>query len=156
MRPRIPAYYTFVLLLYPSWLALMGLHEFGHVLHAWFSGGRVSAVHFGPFEFSRTELSLDPHPQFVAWGGPIWGGLIPLLMYGASVAMRPRARRFLGFFAGLCLVVNGAYIGLGWIDKAGDAGTLLRHGASPWVLAAGGLAAMAGGLFLWHRLGSHP
>ena len=153
MTRRFRDYFTLGLLLYPSWLALMGVHEFGHVLHAWLSGGHVSGVHFGLFEFSRSELSFDPHPQFVAWGGPIWGCLIPLMIYGAAVAMRLRLQRFLCFFSGLCLIVNGAYIGIGWIDKAGDAGTLLRHGAPPWVMSLAGLASMAGGLLLWHRVG---
>ena len=30
--------------LYPSWLAMMAVHEAGHVLHAWASGGTVSVV----------------------------------------------------------------------------------------------------------------
>jgi hypothetical protein len=143
-----------MLLVYLSWLSMMGLHEFGHVLHAWLSGGHVSSVHFGLFEFSETELSSDPHLQFVAWGGPIWGCLIPLIVYGLVVKLRVlRLERLCCFFAGFCLIANGGYIGIGWIDGVGDAGTLLRHGASPWALALSGLAAMAGGLYLWHRLG---
>jgi hypothetical protein len=151
---RLVRYILIAPLLYASWLALMGIHELGHVLHAWLSGGHVLAVHFGLFEFSRTEMSFDPHPQFVAWGGPIWGCVIPLLVYAVAIAMRLRVRPWFGFFAGLCLIVNGAYIGIGWIDHGGDAGTLLRHGASAWVMATTGLLAMAAGLFLWHRLGA--
>jgi hypothetical protein len=151
---RVFRYILIALVLYASWLALMGIHECGHVLHAWLSGGHVLSVHFGLFEFSRTEMSIDPHPQFVAWGGPIWGCLIPLLLYAVAVAMRLRFRRWLGIFAGLCLIVNGGYIGIGWIDQAGDAGTLLRHGASAWVMATTGLMAMAAGLLLWHLLGA--
>ena len=113
MRRPTPKHLVLGLLLYPSWLALMGVHEFGHVLHAWFSGGRVLTSHFGLFEFSQTELSYDPHPQFVAWGGPIWGCAIPLMLYAVGVAMRLRLRAFLCFFSGLCLIVNGAYIALG-------------------------------------------
>jgi hypothetical protein len=67
-----------VFLLYASWLAMMAIHELGHVLHAWLSGGTVSLVYLRPFEFSRTDLSVNPHPQFVAWGGPLWGCVIPL------------------------------------------------------------------------------
>jgi hypothetical protein len=142
-------------LLYACWLLMMAVHESGHVLHAWLSGGRVAAVHFGPLEFSRTELADSPHPRFVAWGGPLWGSLIPLIAYGLATALRLRrpGRLFLCFFAGFCLIANGAYIGLGWIDAAGDAGTLLRHGASPWTMAVTGLAAVALGLYLWHSMG---
>lgn len=140
-------------LVYACWLLMMAVHELGHVLHARLSGGRVVAVHFGLLEFSRTELAYDPHPQFVAWGGPVWGSLIPLAAYGRAVALHLRVRRLLCFFAGFCLIANGAYIGLGWIDAAGDAGTLLRNGASVWVMATGGLSAVALGLYVWHSLG---
>ena len=147
---------TVAVLAYPCWLAMMAIHELGHVLHAWLSGGRVASIHFGLFEFSETELSSNPHPQFVAWGGPIWGCLIPLMGYALVLKLRAvRLQRLLGFFAGFCLIVNGGYIGIGWIDGVGDAGTLLRHGASRWAMALGGLAAMAGGMYLWHRVESH-
>jgi hypothetical protein len=151
---RLFKYILIALGLYASWLALMGIHESGHVMHAWLSGGRVLAVHFGLLEFSQTDMSFDPHPQFVAWGGPIWGCVIPLLLYAVTNTMWQRSRRWLGFFAGLCLIVNGGYIGIGWIDQAGDAGTLLRHGAPAWVMATTGLMAMAAGLFVWHGLGT--
>lgn len=142
-----------VALIYASWLAMMAIHELGHVIHAYLSGGRVSLVYFHPLEFSRTDLSINPHPQFVAWGGAIWGSLLPLLAFGLIRRLCPRLSNPACFFAGFCLIVNGAYIGLGWIDKAGDAGTLLRTGASPWTMTAAGLLAIASGLYLWHRLG---
>src|SRR5262245_61335406 len=44
-----------------SWLAMMTVHQFGHVLHAWLSGGTVSRVFLHPLTFSRTELSDNPH-----------------------------------------------------------------------------------------------
>jgi hypothetical protein len=145
-----------IALVYPAWLAMMAVHESGHMLHGWLSGGRVSAVHFGLFEFSRTELSYDPHPEFVAWGGPIWGCLIPLACWAVSMSVSaPRTQRLLCLFCGFCLIVNGGYIGVGWTIGAGDAGTLLKHGASEWEMTLVGLAAMAGGLYLWHRLGKH-
>lgn len=142
-----------LLLIYVSWLAMLAVHELGHVIHAYFSGGRVSLVYFHPLEFSRTDLSINRHPQFVAWGGPIWGSLLPLLAYGLTRRARPGVRKLACFFAGFCLIVNGVYIGIGWIDKAGDAGTLLRTGASLWVMTIAGLLAFGSGLYLWHRLG---
>ena len=142
-----------VVLVYVSWLAMMAVHELGHVIHAHISGGQVSLVYFHPFEFSRTELSVNPHPQFVAWGGPIWGSVLPLLAYGLICWLRLGCRKLVCFFAGFCLVVNGAYVGVGWIVKAGDAGTLLRHGASPWVMTVAGMVSLGTGLYLWHRLG---
>ena len=61
----------------------------------------------------------------------------------------------LRFFAGFCLIANGTYLAVGSLDNVGDAGDLLRHGASIgqlWVF--GGLCVPAGFL-LWHRLGPH-
>jgi len=66
------------------------------------------------FEFSRTDLSSNPHSQFVAWGGPPWGCLIPLAAYWFILKFHtPRLQQFCRFFAGLCLIVNGGYIGFG-------------------------------------------
>jgi hypothetical protein len=59
----------------------------------------------------------------------------------------------LQLFAGFCLIANGVYLGVGWIDNAGDAGDLLRRGTPVWVLVGFGLLASGGGLYLWHRLG---
>src|SRR5437899_1075551 len=51
-----------------SWLGMMVVHEFGHVLFAWLSGGTVARVVLSPLEFSRTDLEKNQHPLFVAWG----------------------------------------------------------------------------------------
>lgn len=139
--------------LYLCWLAMMAVHELGHVLHACISGGRVAAVYVPLLGFSRTELAENPHPQFVAWGGPLWGCLLPLAAYLLSRRLLLTARKLVCFFVGFCLAANGAYLAFGWIDRAGDAGTLLRHGAPLWTLISAGLLALAGGMLLWHSLG---
>ena len=59
---------------------MMAVHEFGHVLHAWASGGVVAQVSLPLLSFSKTDLSQNPHPLFVAWGGAIWGCIIPLIL----------------------------------------------------------------------------
>src|SRR6266446_7056688 len=60
-----------------SWLGMMVVHEFGHVLFAWLSKGAVARVVLSPLEFSRTELQKNPHPLFVAWGGALVGVSLP-------------------------------------------------------------------------------
>jgi hypothetical protein len=142
--------------LYPCWLAMMAVHEAGHVLHAWASGGVVSAVRVPLAGFSITEFSSNPRPRFVAWGGPAWGSLIPLLAWSAWRALRRRGASAAQFFAGFCLVANGAYLGVGAFTRAGDAGDLLRHGIPKPVLVAFGIVATSSGLYLWHRLGVPP
>lgn len=144
---------TILAAIYPAWLAMMALHEGGHVLHAVISGGRVARVTIPLLGFSYTELSSNPSPGFVAWGGPVWGSLVPL---GAWLLARRFLRRWafaLQFFAGFCLIANGVYIAAGTPEAIGDAETLLRTGTSAAVLYAfGGIVGLAG-LYLWHDLG---
>jgi len=139
--------------LYFCWLAMMAVHEAGHVLHAWLTGGTVSAVRIPLLGFSVTEFSTNPSPHFVAWGGPIWGCMLPLLLDALWRATRLPGRRWVQFFAGFCLVANGAYLGVGWTTGAGDAGDLVTYGTPVWVLVAFGLVTGGTGLYLWHLLG---
>ena len=136
-----------------SWFAMMMVHEFGHVLHAWISGGVVERVVLHPATFSRTDLARNPHPLFVAWGGAVWGCLIPLALWGLVRAWRPREAYLARFFAGFCLIANGAYLAAGSLIGAGDAGDLLRRGAAPWQLLSFGILASAAGLASWNGLG---
>lgn len=138
-----------------SWLAMMAVHEFGHVFHAWLSGGQVARVILDPLTFSRTDFAHNPRPLFVAWGGPIWGCVIPVLLWaGVHLALR-RYGYLVRFLAGFCLIANGAYIAGGVLLEAGDAADMLRHGSPWWVLVLFGLPAMALGLWHWHGLGPH-
>ena len=136
-----------------SWLAMQAVHEAGHVLAAWASGEAVHRVVLHPLAISRTDVTHDRHPRIVAWGGPVVGATLPLGMF--ALARRRRLSYLLRFFAGFCLVANGAYLGVGAFDGVGDAGDLLRFGASRWSLVAFGLAAAPSGLALWHGLGPH-
>ena len=138
--------------LYVCWLGMMAVHEAGHVLHAWLSGGRVERVTIPLLGFSQTFLAVNPRPAFVAWGGPVWGCVIPLILLVVTMRVRRPVRQWLQFFAGFCLVANGAYLGVGWTSRVGDAGDLLRHGTPVWVLVAFGAVAVTGGIYVWHRL----
>jgi hypothetical protein len=138
-----------------SWLGMQAVHESGHVLAAWWTGGRVARVVLHPFTISRTDLADDPHPLEVAWAGAVVGVVIPLLLWAIAAAARIRAAFVLRWFAGFCLLANGLYIGVGSFDAVGDCGTLLRNGATPWQLWLFGLATAPVGLALWHGQGPH-
>lgn len=138
-----------------SWLAMQAIHEFGHVLHAWTSGGRIKAVLLTPLEISRTDVEPNPHPQFVAWGGPVWGSLLPLAGWLAVCQARCSRAWWLRFFAGFCLIANGGYLLAGAFYPVGDAQVLMQNGAPAAALIAFGLAACVPGLTLWHRQGPH-
>src|SRR3954467_14641767 len=116
-----------------SWLGMQAVHESGHVLMAWAAGETVHRVVLHPLTISRTDASHDRHPLLVIWGGPILGVLLPIVSLGAMGLIRSRYCYLLRFFAGFCLIANGAYLGVGSFEGMGDAGDLLRYGVPRWV-----------------------
>ena len=135
------------------WLAMMAVHELGHVLGAMATGGEVERVVLHPLTISRTDLSVNPHPGIVAWAGPLIGILLPLLVFVVFRAARLPGVYLVRFFAGFCLIANGVYLGIGAFDRVGDAGDLLRHDTPIWYLWLFGMLATPTGLLLWHGLG---
>jgi hypothetical protein len=137
------------------WIGMMGVHELGHVLGAWCTGGSVVRVVLHPLTISRTDLSLNPSPLFVAWSGPIVGVFLPLCAWVIGNTARFQYSYLLHAFAGFCLIANGSYIAAGSFGRIGDCGDLLRHGAATWQLWLFGGVAIAVGLLLWNGLGSY-
>jgi hypothetical protein len=143
-----------------SWLAMMAVHEWGHVFNAWLSGGIVSKIVLHPLAFSRTDLSANPHPLFVAWGGAIWGYLIPLGLLAFVHFITPTYRYLFAWWAGFCCIANGAYLACGWLFSGGgyaadDANVILQNGGARWQLVVFGLIAVPMGLWLWNGLGRY-
>jgi hypothetical protein len=91
----------------------------------------------------------------VVWSGPVLGVLIPLSAWLIAQQLKWSGAFLLRFFAGFCLIANGAYIAFGSVDNIGDAGDLLVHGASRWQLWIFGAITAPVGLLLWHQLGPH-
>ncbi|MFZ5833635.1 MAG: hypothetical protein ACOY3P_26400, partial [Planctomycetota bacterium] len=110
------------------WLGMQVVHELGHVLGAWATGGAVERVVLHPLTISRTDLAYNPHPLAVVWMGPLVGVVLPLIAWATAAGARMPLVFLLRFFAGFCLVANGAYIGGGSFDRIGDCGEMLRHG----------------------------
>jgi hypothetical protein len=136
-----------------SWLAMLAIHEFGHVITAWGTGGSVRKVVLPLVGFSRTDLSDNPRPLAVAWGGAVFGALLPLALNAGLGRVSPRYAFLSRFFAGFCCIANGAYLGGGAWLAAGDAGDLIARGAHRWQLMSFGLTTVALGLWLWNGLG---
>ncbi len=134
---------------------MMGVHETGHVLGAWLTGGSVAKVVLHPLTISRTDMSINPHPLYVVWAGPLFGVAAPLLVWLVAQIARIPFWYLLRFFAGFCLIANGGYLGVGSFERVGDADDLLRHGAPVWQLWLFGALCVPAGFFLWHRLGPH-
>lgn len=141
--------------LYVCWMAMLTLHEAGHVLHGLWSGGRVQRVTIPAIGFSETQLSVNPHPRFVAWGGAAWGCVLPLFALLAGWAWR-RTRNAMLFFVGFCWIANGAYLAAGTALPGTDSADLARLGVSRVALAGAGAALLAGGLWCWHTASRPP
>jgi hypothetical protein len=135
------------------WLGMQQVHEAGHVVGAWLTGGRMERVVLHPLSISRTDLSENPQPLFVAWAGPVAGVLVPLAAWGVVLGVRLPFAFLLRFFAAFCLVANGSYIALGSFAEVGDCGEMMRHGSSAWHLWLFGAICVPLGLAVWHGLG---
>jgi hypothetical protein len=141
-----------------SWLLMLAVHESGHVLHGWLSGAQLAGVHLPIFSLSRTDFAANPHPLFVAWGGPLWGCALPLAILAATRCFAAKHHVYLlTCFAGFCVIANGAYLLGGAILNGGgdDGGVILQQGGSRWQLCAFGVVAVAAGLYLWNGLGPY-
>jgi hypothetical protein len=139
-----------------SWLAMQAVHESGHVLAARLTGGEVTKVVLYPLAFSRTDLGKNPHPLAVVWGGPLIGSILPLLLFGLAATLRVSGVYLFRFFAGFCLVANGAYVGAGWwVADGADPRVMMDNGSPVWLLVLFGLLTVPLGLYLWHRQGRY-
>ena len=137
------------------WFAMMAVHELGHVLSAVATGGTIATVVLHPLTISRTDVSSNPHPLLVAWAGPMLGVLLPLAIFLAAKASRFKWAYLVQFFAGFCLIANGAYIGVGSLGGVGDAGDMLGSGSPTWLLWLFGAVTFPSGLYVWNGLGPH-
>lgn len=135
------------------WYAFMAVHESGHVLAAWVSGGTVERVVLHPLQFSRTDLGSNPHPVFVALAGAVWGCVLPLGAWLVARGLKWKYAVLLRAFAGFCLVANGAYLGAAFILPVGDASDLIRLGVPVWAFAVPGIVAFGAGLWVWDGMG---
>ena len=143
-------HWAFILLfLTTCWLGMLAVHELGHVFAAWCSGATVERVVLLPI--SRTDTSNVECPLFVYGAGAVFGVAFPVFFWWVASRIYRKAAHLFRFFAGFCLVANGAYIGCDF-STAGptDAGLLMEHGASRLILILFGIVCVFGGIFLWH------
>lgn len=135
------------------WYGMMVVHEAGHMIGAWLTGGVVERVVLHPLAISRTDLSVNPHPLIVVWSGPLLGCMIPLMLWLVVRCFLQKYAHLARFFAGFCCVANGAYLGIGSFDSVGDAGELLRHHCPIGYLWLFGIVLVPAGFGLWNGLG---
>jgi hypothetical protein len=153
MPPRFHQFLLIATLLPLCWLMMQAVHELGHIAAAVATGGTVAKVVLHPLTISRTDTVGSSHPALVVWAGPAIGVALPLLLLAVFKAARLKWDYLVQFFAGTCLIANGAYIGVGSFQRIGDAGDLLRLGSPIWSLWLIGMTAVPLGLCLWNGLG---
>ncbi len=153
MRDRWPQIGLNLSALISGWLGMQAVHEAGHVVGAWLTGGTVQRVVLHPLTISRTDLGENQYPLVVVWAGPLLGIMVPLAAWGVAVASRWSCAFLLRFFSGFCLVANGLYISVGSLGRVGDCGVMLQHGSPIEALWLFGLVTVPCGFWLWHGLG---
>lgn len=137
-----------------SWLGMMAAHLAGHLIYALMSGAEVYQAELHPLSLSaEPKMFANPQPLFVAWGGPIWGSAIPLLIVWVVRAARPGLAYLATFFAGFCLIANSSHLVVGSFIPAGDARQMLGLGAPQWLLVGLGFPVMIAGIGLFNGLG---
>ena len=151
-RPQknTPGFVLVGVLLPLCWLGMMVVHEAGHVAGAALTGGRVVEVVLHPLAISRTDVEPNPNPLLVAWAGPVIGLMLPIVLWSSLSVLKSPAASLARFFTGFCAVANGLYLGVGSFDRIGDAGDLLRSGASLWHLWLFGVLSTLSGFRIWH------
>lgn len=137
-----------------SWLLMQFVHECGHVLGAWLTGRTVLQVVLHPLQISETMVDPKPSPLAVIWSGPLFGSIVPVLLWQIVRWARVGGEAECRFFAGFCLIANGAYIGCGVFDPVGDAFDLVQQGTPRWLLGLFGLIAIPPGIWLWDGTGA--
>src|SRR5262245_33140252 len=107
---RLPQFVLVGSTILGSWLGMHAIHESGHILGTWMSGGKIQKVVLHPLTISRTDLLENPHPLIVVWAGPVFGVVLPTIVWLLLALLRLRDAFVARFFAGFCFVGNGAYI----------------------------------------------
>src|SRR3954454_20608537 len=85
---RLPQVVLIISTVLGSWLGMQAVHESGHVLGAWLTGGQVARVVLYPLTISRTDLIHNPRPLVVVWAGPWVGVLVPLVGWAIAAKLR--------------------------------------------------------------------
>ncbi len=136
-----------------SWLAMMVVHEAGHMLHLLTTGGSIEQLTLHPLKLSHTLPGVNPHPLITVVGGPLWGVLLPVLVWWIVRRIAPTRSYLAAFFAGFCLIANGAYLVGDAFLQGGDGREFVQNGTPAWALIVVGLPAIGAGLYVWNGLG---
>lgn len=137
-----------------SWLFMQVVHELGHISAAWITGGTIALIDLHPLHISHTLVSPNPQPVIVIWAGPLVGILLPVALYLGLRKSFQNKIHFIRFFAGFCLIANGAYLGSAAIEAVGDARDLMIANVPIYLPIAFATLTVPSGFLLWNHQGA--
>ena len=145
-----------------GWVFGIVLHELGHAIAMWVTGGIVDRITIAPFSWSYTYYESTPkYPQLTTWSGVLIGAAIGLIvLLGIRKNTTPYLIPFI--FLGFSPLLNGGgyYIVDTFISNQGDAFSLLQSGVPKYVVLGVGLLLLAMGVYVViinvHRVGITP
>lgn len=127
------------------------LHEHGHAIAAWATGGKVYRIVFHPFSWSYVNhyVSKAEYRNSIIWAGPLFAVFIGLLLI--MIVWRWRRPSLLPvLMAGVVACTkDGAYLIISCLANIrGDGAILVKHGTPLVVVVAVGVILFAIGIVL--------
>lgn len=123
------------------------LHELGHAIAAWMTGGWVSTIVVHPFNWSYCQAFSPKHLFFTA-AGSVFSSVAGVLIF-LSLIRWPTPRLLPLLLIGpITLINNGDYLLIDLIVQSdGDACRLVALGISPFVIVPGAVLLLLSGFF---------
>jgi hypothetical protein len=126
------------------------LHELGHALGYWVSGGTVKAIVMeAPLPAGHVK-GISPNSFLPVWGGVGFGTLIAMapLFTARWLAGRTCVRFAMMMTAAFCLGHNGMYLFVGGLIPFADASFMIALGTPRWLLFLFGIPLVATFVFV--------
>jgi hypothetical protein len=130
------------------------IHEIGHCLSITVNGGSINGVVWRYGFLSETLRSGSNHPVVDIWSGPLFGAVIPLLIW--FIFRNFGFGQYLQWFASICLIGNGLYLGFGWLESGTDSYDLILNDVGLMPIMGLGSILFILGLFLLMWSKPHP
>lgn len=126
------------------------LHELGHAIAYWTTGGTIERIVIHPFSWSYViPGSVTNYPNFTTWGGVVFGTIMALLL--VAVVWRWRGPYVMpALLTGVVACIgNGYYLVCDYVAGTGhDAGSLVESGTPGAVVVIVGVALIGVGFCL--------
>ncbi len=113
------------------------LHELGHALPVWLTGGEIESIVIHPLSWSYTNWGADvTHPVLGVWSGSLFGFVASVLIFALVWRWRRPALAPLLLLGVLGGISNGVYL----LGGMGDPVTLIEAGQPAWLVRGAGVA----------------